>query len=63
MNFFDKVGKVALGSRLRLMTASITDDAAKIYKLYGLDFMPKWYPVFYLLTEEKEITITKLFGK
>lgn len=60
MNFFDKVGKVALGSRLRLMTASITDDAAKIYKLYGLDFMPKWYPVFYLLTEEKEITITEI---
>jgi N-acetylglutamate synthase-like GNAT family acetyltransferase/DNA-binding MarR family transcriptional regulator len=60
MDFFDKVGKVALGSRLRLMTASVTDDAAKIYKLYGLDFMPKWYPVFYLLTEEKEITITEI---
>ncbi|PWB23778.1 bifunctional helix-turn-helix transcriptional regulator/GNAT family N-acetyltransferase [Flavobacterium sp. HTF] len=60
MDFFDKVGKVALGSRLRLMTAAITDDAAKIYELYGLDFMPKWYPVFYLLTEEREITITEI---
>jgi DNA-binding MarR family transcriptional regulator len=60
MNFFDKVGKVALGSRLRLMTAAITDDASKIYKLYGLDFMPKWFPVFYLLTEEREITITEI---
>ncbi|RZJ49042.1 MAG: GNAT family N-acetyltransferase [Chryseobacterium sp.] len=60
MNFFDKVGKVALGSRLRLMTAAITDDAAKIYELYGLDFLPKWYPVFYLLTEEREITITEI---
>ncbi|KUJ60717.1 MarR family transcriptional regulator [Flavobacteriaceae bacterium CRH] len=60
MNFFDKVGKVALGSRLRLMTASITDDAAKVYELYGVDFMPKWFPVFYVLTEEREITITEI---
>ncbi|TDO71096.1 MarR family protein [Flavobacterium chryseum] len=60
MGFFDKVGKVALGSRLRLMTASITDDAAKIYELYGVDFMPKWFPVFYVLTEEREITITEI---
>lgn len=60
MNFFDKVGKVALGSRLRLMTASITDDAAKIYELYGVDFIPKWFPVFYTLAEEREITITEI---
>ncbi|QSB28857.1 bifunctional helix-turn-helix transcriptional regulator/GNAT family N-acetyltransferase [Flavobacterium sp. CLA17] len=60
MNFFDKVGKVALGSRLRLMTAAITDDAAKIYELYGISFIPKWFPVFYMLTEEREITITEI---
>jgi len=60
MDFFDKVGKVALGSRLRLMTAIITDDAAKVYELYGVDFMPKWFPVFYTLSEEREITITEI---
>ncbi|KAF2079833.1 bifunctional helix-turn-helix transcriptional regulator/GNAT family N-acetyltransferase [Flavobacterium sharifuzzamanii] len=60
MEFFDKVGKSALGSRLRLMTAVVTDDAAKIYELYGVDFVPKWFPVFYTLTEEREITITEI---
>lgn len=60
MEFFDKVGKAALGSRLRLMTAVITDDASKIYELYGVDFVPKWFPVFYILTEEREITITEI---
>lgn len=60
MEFFDKVGKVALGSRLRLMTAAITDDAARIYELYGVDFMPKWFPVFYTIAEEREITITEI---
>ncbi|GAA6768015.1 hypothetical protein AAFH68_39670 [Flavobacterium sp. CGRL1] len=60
MEFFDKVGKAALGSRLRLMTAVITDDASKIYELYGVDFVPKWFPVFYILTEERELTITEI---
>ncbi|MFH6956973.1 GNAT family N-acetyltransferase [Flavobacterium aquidurense] len=60
MEFFNKVGKVALGSRLRLMTAIITDDAARIYESYGMNFMPKWFPVFYTLIEEKEITITEI---
>lgn len=60
MDFFDKVGKAALGSRLRLMTAVVTDDAAKIYELYGVEFVPKWFPVFYTLAEEREITITEI---
>lgn len=60
MEFFNKVGKAALGSRLRLMTAIVTDDAAKIYELYGVDFVPKWFPVFYTLAEEREITITEI---
>jgi DNA-binding MarR family transcriptional regulator/N-acetylglutamate synthase-like GNAT family acetyltransferase len=60
MEFFNKVGKMALGSRLRLMSTMITDDATKIYELHGIDFIPKWFPVFYLLSEEKEITITEI---
>ncbi|RED22429.1 MarR family transcriptional regulator with acetyltransferase activity [Flavobacterium cutihirudinis] len=60
MEFFDKVGKAAIGSRLRLMTAIITDDASKIYELYGVDFVPKWFPVFYTLTEDRELTITEI---
>ncbi|WP_229335556.1 hypothetical protein [Flavobacterium sp. ALJ2] len=47
MEFFNKVGKMALGNRLRLMTTMITDDGAKIYELHGIDFIPKWFPVFY----------------
>jgi DNA-binding MarR family transcriptional regulator/N-acetylglutamate synthase-like GNAT family acetyltransferase len=63
MEFFNKVGKVAIGSRLRFMTTMITDDASKIYELYGVDFVPKWFPVFFTLTEKKEITITEIANK
>lgn len=51
---------MALGSRLRLMTTRITDDAAKIYELYGVEFSPKWFPVFFVLSEDGENTITEI---
>ncbi len=46
--FFDTVGKLALGSRLRLLTAKITEDAKKNYELYGLGLEPKWFTFFYV---------------
>lgn len=57
---FKKTGKMALGSRLRLFTAKITEDAAQIYALYGVEFSPKWFPVFFVLSEEGEKTITEI---
>lgn len=60
MDIFQKTGKMAIGSRLRLLTAKVTEDAAKIYGLYHLDFSPKWFPVFFVLSEEGEKTITEI---
>lgn len=60
MNFFERTGKMALGSRLRLLTAKITEDAEGIYKLYEIDFSPKWFPVFFILAEDGEKTITEI---
>ena len=59
-SFFDKTGKMALGSRLRMLTARFTDDATKIYKLYNLPLSPKWFPVLFILIEDTEKTITEI---
>src|SRR5215208_4094296 len=59
-DFFSKTGKLALGSRLRMLTAKITEDALGIYQLYGVDLQPKWFPVFYVLSERGEKTITEI---
>src|ERR1700759_2487329 len=58
MDFYDRTGKMALGSRLRRLSEQMTEQAAAIYDLYQVDLQPKWFPVFYLLsaTEEKSIT-------
>lgn len=60
MNFFNNIGKVALGSRLRMLTAKVTEDAANIYRLYDIDLQPKWFPVFYVLSENDEKTISEI---
>lgn len=58
--FFETVGKMALGSRLRMLTERITDDAAELYKLYHVDLQPKWFPVFYVLSGGEQKTITAI---
>lgn len=60
MEFFNQVGKLALGSRLRMLTERITDDAAHIYKLYDVELQPKWFPVFYVLSQGEPRTITTI---
>src|SRR5688500_18818411 len=59
MNFFNRTGKMAIGSRLRMLTDKITEDAAQLYKLYGANLEPKWFPVFYVLAQG-ENTITAI---
>ncbi|MGZ3871979.1 MAG: bifunctional helix-turn-helix transcriptional regulator/GNAT family N-acetyltransferase [Mucilaginibacter sp.] len=51
MNFFEQTGKMAIGSRLRMLTDKITADAAQIYTLYNIDLQPKWFPVFHALSQ------------
>ena len=60
MEFFNQAGKMAIGSRLRMLTEKITEDAAQIYKLYDIDMNPKWFPVFYVLSAGETKTITDI---
>lgn len=65
MMLFNKVGKVALGSRMRLLSENIMEDAKKVYQMYGVDLKPKWFPVFYILSKENEesvMAIAKAIG-
>ncbi|RYY96411.1 MAG: GNAT family N-acetyltransferase [Chitinophagaceae bacterium] len=51
---------MALGSRLRRLADRITEEAAAIYQLYGNDFQPRWFPVFYVLSEQDGRSITEI---
>lgn len=58
-NFYNSVGKVAIGSRLRLLQEKINEDAVSIYKMFAIDMQPKWFPVFYTL-QDGNFTITEI---
>lgn len=58
MDFYDKTGKMAIGTRLRMLTDRITADAAAIDHLYGMDIKPKWFPVLFALSDGEAKTIT-----
>jgi len=60
MDFFEKIGKLAIGSRLRMLSETVTEDSSKIYNLYGIDFQPKWFPVYYALANGNNNTITSI---
>lgn len=58
MDFYSKTGKMAIGSRLRILTDRITADATEIYSLYGVNIRPKWFPVLFALSDYTPKTIT-----
>jgi len=60
MEFFNKVGKIAIGSRLRMLTEKLTEDAARIYALYDIEFQPKWFPVYYVISQGEEKPVTEI---
>ncbi|HEV8506439.1 MAG TPA: bifunctional helix-turn-helix transcriptional regulator/GNAT family N-acetyltransferase [Chitinophagaceae bacterium] len=51
---------MAIGTRLRKLGESITEDAAHIYKLYDVQLQPRWFPVFYVLSQGSYMAITAI---
>lgn len=60
MDFYNQVGKMALGSRLRRLSEKLTEQAGRVYALYEIDMQPKWFPVFYALSAGDEKSITQI---
>jgi DNA-binding MarR family transcriptional regulator/predicted GNAT family N-acyltransferase len=60
MDFFETAGIKAIGSRLRMLTNKVTNDAAEIYRMYGIEMQPKWFPVFFALGDSEGKTITTI---
>ena len=60
MDFYSKVGKMAIGSRLRRLSELLTEQAAGVYALYNVEIQPKWFPVFYALSSGEDKSITQI---
>ena len=60
MDFFEEKGILAIASRLRRLTEALTRDDAEIYRMAGLTFKPKWFPVFLTLADGEAHTVTSI---
>lgn len=60
MKFFEDVGKVALGTRVRFLGEKIGGEANRIYQAYETNLHPKWFPVFYVLSKKGVNTVTSI---
>lgn len=60
MSIVRNLGYIAVGTRFRILTDRLMQDADKIYKSLGLEFEPRWFTVFYLINQKSPVTITEL---
>lgn len=60
MNFYDNVGKIALGSRVRRLGELFAEQSPQVYALYNIEMQPKWFPVYYALSSGETKSITQI---
>ncbi|MFS0490641.1 GNAT family N-acetyltransferase [Leadbetterella byssophila] len=56
----EEVGFLALSTRLQRLSERIRRDGALIYKAFGRNFDPKWFPVVLSLDRKGELSISEL---
>jgi DNA-binding MarR family transcriptional regulator len=54
------LGALALASRLKRMGDTIINGGIQIYRHYGYDFEPKWFPIYYFLSVNTEVGIMEI---
>lgn len=59
-NAIDEVGILAISTRLQRLSDRLRKEGEQIYKLFGVDFQPKWFPVILTLYKKDKISVTSL---
>jgi DNA-binding MarR family transcriptional regulator len=59
LDYFDELGEVALGSRLKRLSDRVMSDASKIYAYSGQDMQPKWFTLMSLLAKKKSVSVVE----
>ena len=60
MNIIDESGILALSTRLQRLSEQLRKDGALLYKEYGIDFEPKWFPVIYTLYHKDILSVVEI---
>jgi len=60
MNVIDESGLLAISTRLQRLAERLRKDGAMIYRSYGIDFEPKWFPVIYTLHHKPLCSVVEI---
>lgn len=63
MDILQNLGALAIAARMKRLSETIMRSGAEVYKYYGIDFEPKWFPLFYYLSENGEAGIMEIADK
>ena len=63
MDILQNLGALAVAARMKRMSEIIMRSGAEVYKFYGIDFEPKWFPLYYYLSENGESGIMEIADK
>ena len=59
-DLIEQLGELALASRLKRLSERLMQDSQTVYQVAGIDFVPRWFPVFYFLFENGQQSITDI---
>src|SRR5690606_27568013 len=54
MDFYQSLGPLILGSRLRRLSEYFLSEVNRVYTDSKIEFDASWFPIFYLLSKKKE---------
>ena len=60
MDYLYELGGLGLGSRLKRLSDRLGQEVTKIYKEEGIDFEPRWFPVFRFIADSGSMAITDI---
>ncbi|SHF91675.1 MarR family winged helix-turn-helix transcriptional regulator [Chryseobacterium sp. OV279] len=60
MNIIDESGILAISTRLQRLSEQLRKDGALIYKSFGIDFEPKWFPVIFTLHHKTMLSVVEI---
>lgn len=60
MNVIEEAGILAISTRLQRLSDMLRKDGLQIYKAFGINFEPKWFPVIYTLYKKQVLNVVEI---
>lgn len=60
MSFYQEIGELVFGSRLKRLSEKFLLDVSKIYDRLDIDFEISWFPIFFLLSKKGPLSVTEI---